>query len=118
MKRLLIANRGEIALRILRACRQSGIEVVSVYTPADENLRHLELSDETVCIGRGSYMDVGQLLAAATTRGCDAVHPGYGFLSEHAAFAQETEDAGLTFVGPTAAQISAMGNKSGARRLL
>ena len=118
MKRLLIANRGEIALRILRACRQSGIEVVSVYTPADENLRHLELSDETVCIGRGSYMDVGQLLAAATTRGCDAVHPGYGFLSEHAAFAHETEDAGLTFVGPTAEQIGAMGNKSGARRLL
>jgi len=118
MHRLLIANRGEIALRILRACRQAGIEVVSAYSRVDENLRHLELSDDTVCVGRDSYMDGEQLLAAAVTRGCDAVHPGYGFLSENEDFAGRVESEGLSFVGPTAAQIKAMGNKAQARQLL
>ncbi len=118
MKRLLIANRGEIALRIVRACRQSSIGVVAAFTRADKDLRHLTLADDTVCIGRESYMDADQLLAAALSRGCDAVHPGYGFLSENAGFAELSESEGLTFIGPTAAQIKAMGNKSEARRLL
>lgn len=118
MQRLLIANRGEIALRILRACRQSAIEVVAAYSRVDEDLRHLELSDDTVCIGRESYMDGDQLLAAAISRGCDAVHPGYGFLSENAEFAARAESEGLNFVGPTSGQIRVMGNKSEARQLL
>ena len=115
MRRLLIANRGEIALRILRACQELGIETVAAYSLADRNLRHLVLADQTVCVGRRSYLDIGQMLAAATSRHCDAVHPGYGFLSENADFCQQAEAAGLAFVGPTSAQISMMGNKSSAR---
>ncbi|MBL6691220.1 MAG: ATP-grasp domain-containing protein [Pseudomonadales bacterium] len=118
MQRLLIANRGEIALRILRACRQAAIEVVAAYSRVDEDLRHLDLSDDTVCIGRESYMDGDQLLAAAISRGCDAIHPGYGFLSENAEFAARAESEGLKFVGPTSEQIRVMGNKSEARQLL
>lgn len=118
MKRLLIANRGEIALRIARACREASIEVVAAHSRVDENLRHLRLSDDTVCIGQSSYLDVDQLLAAAITRGCDAIHPGYGFLSENSEFAEKAEATGLTFIGPTPEQIRLMGNKSEARRIL
>ena len=118
MRRLLIANRGEVALRILRACGQASVTTIAAYTRVDHGLHHLELADETVCIGHSSYMEMDQLLAAATTRDCDAVHPGYGFLSENADFADRAEAAGLTFVGPTAEQIRMMGNKSQARRLL
>ena len=118
MRRLLIANRGEVALRILRACGQASVTTMAAYTRVDHGLRHLELADETVCIGHSSYMEMDQLLAAATTRDCDAIHPGYGFLSENADFADRAEAAGLTFVGPTAEQIRMMGNKSQARRLL
>lgn len=116
MKRLLIANRGEIALRIVRACQEMGIQTVAAYSLADRELPHLGLADETVCIGRRSYLDANQMLAAATSRGCDAIHPGYGFLSENADFCDRTQAAGLAFVGPTPEQISIMGNKSSARQ--
>jgi len=118
MKRLLIANRGEIALRIQRACAELGIETVAAYTRADNNLLHLALADRTVCIGETSYLDGGQLLAAALTHGCDALHPGYGLLSEDAGFAAMVEEHGLTFVGPTPQQVELMGDKARARETL
>ncbi len=115
MPRVLIANRGEIALRILRACRSLGYEVVAAYTRVDARQRHLALADETICIGERSYLDIPALVSAATTRGCDAVHPGYGLLSENAEFAQAIQSAGLIFVGPSPATIAAMGDKFAAR---
>ena len=118
MKKLLIANRGEIALRIVRACRELGIKTVAAHTQIDSTLKHLELADETVCIGKVSYIDATQLLAAAISRGCDAVHPGYGFLSENVDFAAQVEAEDLMFVGPTAEQIGTMGNKAMARQVL
>lgn len=118
MKRLLIANRGEIALRILRACHELGIEVVAAYTKADRALAHLKWANRTICIGAHSYLDGAQFVAAAQTTGCDAIHPGYGFLSENASFAQMIEAAALTFVGPTAKHIEQMGDKAIARNLL
>ncbi|XOV87202.1 MAG: acetyl/propionyl/methylcrotonyl-CoA carboxylase subunit alpha [Pseudomonadota bacterium] len=115
MPRVLIANRGEIALRILRSCRTLGIEVVAAYTRCDAAQRHLVLADDTVCIGERSYLDIPALVSAATTRGCDAVHPGYGLLAENADFARAVRSAGLIFVGPSADTIATMGNKSAAR---
>ncbi|MGB1685298.1 MAG: acetyl-CoA carboxylase biotin carboxylase subunit [Pseudomonadales bacterium] len=115
MKRLLIANRGEIALRVQRACTELGIETVAAYSRADQDLLHLSLADQTVCIGATSYLNATQLLAAAVTLDCDAVHPGYGLLSEDAAFAAGVEERGLTFVGPTSQQIELMGDKARAR---
>ena len=115
MKRLLIANRGEIALRVQRACAELGIETVAAYSRADQDLLHLSLADQTVCIGATSYLNATQLLAAAVTLDCDAVHPGYGLLSEDAAFAASVEEQGLTFVGPTSQQIELMGDKARAR---
>jgi acetyl-CoA carboxylase biotin carboxylase subunit len=115
IKKLLIANRGEIALRIVRACKQLGIETVGVYSTADANLMHLRFVDEAVCIGKPnanqSYLDINTLLTAAEITGADAIHPGYGFLSENAEFAEQVEQAGLTFVGPHADHIRLMGNK-------
>jgi acetyl-CoA carboxylase biotin carboxylase subunit len=118
MKKVLIANRGEIALRIVRACQELGIQTVAAFSQADRSLKHLDRADETVCIGKHSYMDIVSLLAAATSRGCDAVHPGYGFLSESAIFSAEVERAGLTFVGPSSAHIALMGDKIQARRFM
>ena len=115
IKKLLIANRGEIALRIVRACKQLGIETVGVYSTADKDLMHLRFVDEAVCIGNApstqSYLDIDRILAAAEITGADAIHPGYGFLSENAEFAEKVEDAGLTFVGPHPDHIRLMGNK-------
>lgn len=115
IKKLLIANRGEIALRIVRACKQIGIQTVGVYSTADKNLMHLRFVDEAVCIGKPnanqSYLDVNTILTAAEITGADAIHPGYGFLSENAEFAEQIEEAGLTFVGPHADHIRLMGNK-------
>lgn len=116
MKRVLIANRGEIALRIHRACKQLGLETVAAYTKADKELFHLDLVDDRICVGQQSYLDANQLISAAQVTGCDAIHPGYGFLSEDAAFAAEVTAAGLTFVGPDAAHIALMGDKIEARR--
>jgi len=110
IKRLLIANRGEIALRIIRACRELGIESVAVYSEADERSPHVAAADRAVAIGPApaadSYLSVPRLLDAAKTTGADAVHPGYGFLAENAPFAVACERAGLTFVGPPWARKS------------
>ncbi|MGV0035504.1 MAG: acetyl-CoA carboxylase biotin carboxylase subunit [Candidatus Azotimanducaceae bacterium WSBS_2022_MAG_OTU7] len=115
MKRVLIANRGEIALRILRACRELGLETVAAYSQADNLALHLPLADDTVCIGKHSYLDASQILSAALSRNCDGVHPGYGFLSESSDFALQVQQAGLCFIGPAAAHIELMGDKAKAR---
>jgi len=113
--KVLIANRGEIALRILRACREMGIKTVAVHSTADEQAMHVRLADESVCIGpppsRESYLNIPAILSAATITGADAIHPGVGFLSENATFASMVEEHGLTFIGPKPAHISLMGDK-------
>ncbi|MDD9892599.1 MAG: acetyl-CoA carboxylase biotin carboxylase subunit [Gammaproteobacteria bacterium] len=115
MQKLLIANRGEIALRILRACRELGIKTVAVYSEADRNLKHVLLADESVCIGpaasKDSYLNMPAIISAAEVTGADAIHPGYGFLSENADFAERVEKSGFTFVGPHADTIRIMGDK-------
>ncbi|HJU42518.1 MAG TPA: acetyl-CoA carboxylase biotin carboxylase subunit [Vicinamibacterales bacterium] len=122
IRRLLIANRGEIAVRIIRACRELGIETVAVYSEADAAARHVRDADHAVAIGpappRESYLDAAKIIDAARTNGADAIHPGYGFLSERAPFARACENAGLIFVGPSAAALEKMGSKIGARRLM
>ncbi len=121
MKRVLIANRGEIAVRIIRACREAGIATVAVYSEADADALHPSMADDAVCIGpppsHSSYLDTERIIAAARATGADAIHPGYGFLAENAAFARAVEEAGLTFIGPTSDAIAAMGDKTVARRL-
>jgi len=113
--KILIANRGEIALRILRACKELGIETVAVHSTADANAMHVRLADESVCIGpppaRDSYLNIPQILAACEITGADAVHPGYGFLSENARFADILTAHGITFIGPSAEHIRIMGDK-------
>ncbi|AEV37983.1 Acetyl-CoA carboxylase, biotin carboxylase [Pseudovibrio sp. FO-BEG1] len=113
--KILIANRGEIALRILRACKELGIRTVAVHSTADEDAMHVRLADESVCIGppvaRDSYLNIPQILAACEITGADAVHPGYGFLSENARFAEILEAHGITFIGPTSEHIRVMGDK-------
>jgi acetyl-CoA carboxylase biotin carboxylase subunit len=113
--KILIANRGEIALRIQRACRELGIPTVAVHSTADAEAMHVRLADESVCIGpasaRDSYLNQAAILTAASVTGADAIHPGYGFLSENAGFAEMVEDHGLTFIGPSAAHIRMMGDK-------
>lgn len=115
IKKLLIANRGEIALRIVRACKQLGIKTVGVYSTADEDLMHLRFVDEAICIGKPnasqSYLNTGAIITAAEITGSDAIHPGYGFLAENAEFAENIEEAGITFVGPHPDHIRLMGNK-------
>jgi acetyl-CoA carboxylase biotin carboxylase subunit len=113
--KILIANRGEIALRVLRACKELGIETVAVHSTADANAMHVRLADESVCIGppaaRDSYLNIPQLLAACEITGAEAVHPGYGFLSENARFAEILTAHGITFIGPSAEHIRIMGDK-------
>ncbi len=120
--RLLVANRGEIALRIIRACREIGIETAAVYSDADANARHVRAADFAVRIGPApaseSYLNIAAVIEAARAVGAGAVHPGYGFLSERAAFAEACTSAGLIFVGPPAAAIERMGSKIGARMLM
>ncbi|MDE2575434.1 MAG: acetyl-CoA carboxylase biotin carboxylase subunit [Rhodospirillales bacterium] len=118
-QKILIANRGEIALRIQRACRELGIPTVAVHSTADAEAMHVRLADESVCIGppaaRDSYLNVAAILSAAAVTGADAIHPGYGFLSENAAFADMVEAHGLTFIGPSADHIRMMGDKIAAK---
>jgi acetyl-CoA carboxylase biotin carboxylase subunit len=118
--KVLIANRGEIALRIQRACRELGIATVAIHSTADENAMHVRLADESVCIGppnaSQSYLNIPSILAACEITGADAVHPGYGFLSENARFAEILTDHGITFIGPTAEHIRIMGDKIEAKR--
>jgi acetyl-CoA carboxylase biotin carboxylase subunit len=122
IRRLLIANRGEIAVRIIRACRELGIETAAVYSHADAAARHVREADIAIAIGpapaRESYLDAAKIIDAARRAGADAIHPGYGFLSERARFARACEDAGLIFVGPPASALEKMGSKIGARRLM
>ena len=114
-EKVLIANRGEIALRILRACREMGIETVAVHSKADAELKHVLLADESVCIGPApsseSYLNMPAIIAAAEVTNADAIHPGYGFLSENADFAERVEQSGFTFIGPRAETIRMMGDK-------
>ena len=114
-EKVLIANRGEIALRILRACREMGIETVAVHSKADAELKHVLLADESVCIGPApsseSYLNMPAIIASAEVTNADAIHPGYGFLSENADFAERVEQSGFTFIGPRAETIRMMGDK-------
>jgi len=118
-KRVLVANRGEIALRIIRACRELGVESVAVYSEVDIDSMHVQLADDSVCIGPGpskeSYLKPDRIIAAAEITGADAIHPGYGFLSENARFAEICESCNITFIGPSAEVIRTMGDKNTAR---
>ena len=120
-KKVLIANRGEIALRIIRTLREMGIKSVAVYSRADEYSLHVKAADEAVCIGPASsaesYLNINAIVAAAKLTKADAVHPGYGFLSENARFAQAVIDAGISFIGPTPQAILDLGEKSRAKQL-
>jgi acetyl-CoA carboxylase biotin carboxylase subunit len=121
-KKILIANRGEIALRIIRACREMGIATVAVHSTADTDAMHVRLADESVCIGaapsKKSYLNIPSILSAATITGADAIHPGIGFLAENAAFARIVEEHGFTFIGPSAEHITVMGDKISAKKAM
>jgi acetyl-CoA carboxylase biotin carboxylase subunit len=121
-KKVLIANRGEIALRVIRACRELGVQTVAVYSEADRESLHVRFADDDVCIGpppsRESYLRIPRLIAAAEITGADAIHPGYGFLAENAEFAETCAASNVTFIGPTAEQIRVMGDKAAARRAM
>lgn len=121
-KRVLIANRGEIAVRIIRACRELGIETVAVYSSADKDALHVRLADEAYCIGpppaKQSYLHIPSIMSVATLRGVDAVHPGYGFLAENSDFAEACEACGITFIGPSPHAIDKMGDKAVAKETM
>jgi len=119
---LLVANRGEIALRIMRSARRIGLRVVAVYSEADRHSPHVSYADEAVCLGASaaseSYRSISKIIEAANATGAQAIHPGYGFLAENAAFAEAVVAAGLVFVGPTAKAIKLMGNKAEAKDIM
>ena len=121
-RKVLVANRGEIALRVIRACRELGIQTVAVYSEADRESLHVRFADDDVCIGpapaRDSYLKIPRLIAAAEITGADAIHPGYGFLAENAEFAETCAASNITFIGPTAEQIRVMGDKAAARKAM
>jgi acetyl-CoA carboxylase biotin carboxylase subunit len=120
-QKVLIANRGEIALRVIRACKELGIATVAVYSEADRECLHVRFADDDVCIGRApgrdSYLNIPRIIAAAEITGADAIHPGYGFLAENAEFAEIVRTSGITFIGPSPDQIRQMGDKAAARKL-
>src|SRR5271155_5481692 len=121
-RKLLIANRGEIAVRVIRACRELGVRTVAVFSDADRNALHVRMADEAVRLGpataRESYLDIAKVLDAARKTGAEAIHPGYGFLSENAEFAQACVDGGIIFVGPPASAMRILGSKTSARRTM
>ena len=121
-QKILIANRGEIAVRIIRACREMGIKTVAVYSEADREALHTQLADEAICIGPASslesYLNMEQILSATIAAGADAIHPGFGFLSENSKFAKMCQKCRISFIGPSAEIISRMGNKSEARKTM
>src|SRR5438128_8681008 len=120
-KKVLIANRGEIALRVIRACKELGVETVAVYSEADRESLHVRFADDDVCIGRApsrdSYLNIPRLIAAAESTCADAIHPGYGFLAENPEFAEKVSASNIAFIGPTPDQIRQMGDKAAARTL-
>src|SRR5262245_12648339 len=120
-QRILVANRGEIALRVIRACKDLGVEAVAVYSEADRDAPYLDLADRKICIGPASaaesYLKVPRLISAAEVTEADAIHPGYGFLSEKADFAEKCRDSNIEFIGPPPEAMHALGNKEQARRL-
>lgn len=122
IKKVLIANRGEIAVRIIRACREMGIMTVAVCSEADRNALHSQLADETICIGPAasseSYLNIGRIISATMTSGADAIHPGFGFLSEDSEFAKICEKCNITFIGPRSEMIAASGNKANAKKTM
>lgn len=119
--KILIANRGEIAVRIIRACKELGIETVAIYSEADETSLHVKLADEAICIGQASskesYLNMNSVLSAAISTGCNAIHPGYGFLSENAQFVEMVESCNITFIGPSSKTIAQIGDKASARSI-
>ena len=121
-KKILIANRGEIAVRIIRACREIGIRSVAVYSTADRSSLHAQIADEAVCIGppatKDSYLNMNAIIQAAINTGCDAIHPGFGFLSENAEFARLCEQHGLIFIGPSYHSIEMLGDKAAAKETM
>ena len=121
-KKILIANRGEIAVRIIRACRELGIRCVAVYSTADRNALHAQIADEAVCIGpaptKDSYLNMNAVITAALNTGCNAIHPGFGFLSENADFARLCEKNGIVFIGPSYKSIEMLGNKAAAKETM
>lgn len=122
MKKVLIANRGEIAVRIIRACREMDIETVAVYSEADRDALHVQIADEAYCIGprlsKDSYLNFSNIISVAKLTGCDGIHPGYGFLAENASFAELCEECAITFIGPSSSAISKMGTKDVARETM
>ena len=121
-KKILIANRGEIAVRIIRACREMGIQTVAICSEIDKEALHAQLADETVCIGpaasKDSYLNMERILSATMATGAEAIHPGFGFLSENSKFAEMCEKCNITFIGPSAEIMDKMGNKSEARNTM
>ncbi len=122
LKKVLIANRGEIAVRIIRACRELGISTVAVYSQVDKDALHVKLADEAVCIGPGkvtkSYLNIKNILEAACLTGADSIHPGFGFLSENSHFAKMCEEIGIKFIGPSYQMLAWMGNKAKAKEMM
>mgnify|MGYP003707259027 CR=1 FL=1 len=121
-RKVLVANRGEIALRILRACRELDVPVVAAYSTADREQKHVLLAEEAVCIGPAdsskSYLNMAAIMSTAEVAGASAIHPGYGFLSERASFVEALDKEGIVFIGPPVAAIQAMGSKSEAKKIM
>lgn len=121
-EKVLIANRGEIAVRIIRACRELGIKTVAVYSTADKNSLHAQISDEAICIGpansKDSYLNMKAIMSACEITGADAIHPGFGFLSENPHFARMCQKCGVTFIGPDAHSIEMLGGKAQAKKTM
>ena len=119
--KILVANRGEIAIRIIRAAKELGIETVAIYSKADETSLHVKLADEAICIGgnqsKDSYLNMNNVLSAAISTGCNAIHPGYGFLAENSQFVEMVERCNITFIGPSSKVIAMIGDKASAREI-